>query len=63
MTPKVGDTVKLKGLRSNSNARQAAQGVVIAEHNDGSWDVEAGVDRKGVVILRVARSSISAVVG
>ncbi len=52
---KVGDRVNVRGLRSSSNARYMAGGKVVAVHEHPTWpktyDVEAGVDGRGLVTL------------
>lgn len=47
----LGDVVQVKGVRSNSDARRRAEGVVVAVNPDHSYDVKAGVQCRGQVTL------------
>lgn len=48
-TLKVGDHVAVKGHRSNLNGRLMASGYVKAVHDDGTYTVNAGVMKWGMV--------------
>ena len=56
---KVGDRVQVRGERCNLNGRRMAGGTITRVHDDGTFDVLAGLAYLGMVTLSgVRRSSL-----